>query len=356
MHDCSETGVQRTCLGRLRPARDQRRRSAGTLILPCLLYANLLALLRFGSLSPLDEKPGCKGKFRVCVPAASQQKRADKNAWKGARQPPGPEPRCQLAWAGPCKIPLVMGSAESPHRAHAQQAAKRHKLLADPTRLEVLWTLSKAPQTVAGLAAALGVHVNTIRAHLDRLQTEGMITQEKGSPYGRGRPARRFHLSEEASRQSDPPGRDYRLLSEVLLGVLRYRSGGELEQEARGSGVRWGRHLASSHSPKPGKEPNPEEAAELVERVFERMQFAPEVQRTERGWDVLLHNCPYKEVARDNQDAVCSFHHGVLEGILKVIGSDLEPESLEPFVRPDVCRASLVESSVQRKRDNTGLP
>lgn len=243
-----------------------------------------------------------------------------------------------------------MASSVSPQRAHARQAAERHRLLADPTRLEVVLSLTKEPQTVSGLASALGVHVNTIRAHLDQLESAGLVTQEKNPPQGRGRPARRYFLSDEAARESHLPGRDYRMLAEVLLGVLRSQTGENIGQAAKRSGQAWGRHLASSSSPRPGSEPGPEAAADLVKQIFERMQFAPELEKSTHGWEVLLNNCPYKEIARENQDAICSFHHGVLQGILKMVGSDLQPESLEPFIAPDLCRASLVQSGAPKKR------
>lgn len=242
-----------------------------------------------------------------------------------------------------------MTSPVTAQRAHAEQEAKRHSLLADPTRLEVVLALSKGPETVSGLASRLGVHVNTVRAHLERLQAEGMVTQELSAPEGRGRPARRFFINPDAARDSQFPGRDYRLLSEVLLSVVRSQAGRNIEQAALESGREWGHHLSSGKVPRPGKARDPETAVSVVKDIFEQMQFAPEVQKTRRGWDILLHNCPYREIARDNQDAICSFHQGILKGVLGTVGSEMEPESLQPFIKPDLCCASLVAAPVRRK-------
>lgn len=219
-------------------------------------------------------------------------------------------------------------------------AASRHRLLSDPTRLLIVVSLAEGPSTVQRLAEGAGVHPNTVRAHLDRLGEAGFVVSEREGPAGRGRPRILYRLSPDADA-GDLAGRDYRMLAEVLIGIVRSQAGHDVKRVAVRSGEAWGRHLSSADAPRPGREPAPPEVAAYVVRLMDRLKFAPAVRKGKAGWTVLLHNCPYRELARENEDLICSFHLGLVRGVLKVLGAPMAAD-LEPHVEPDLCRVRLL--------------
>ena len=59
------------------------------------------------------------------------------------------------------------------------------------------------------------------------------------------------------------------------------------------------------------------------------------------GRRLRLHHCPFREVAEHRPDIVCAIHLGLMRGTVETLRAPLTPESLEPFVTPHVCVATL---------------
>jgi predicted ArsR family transcriptional regulator len=80
--------------------------------------------------------------------------------------------------------------------------------------------LEHGPQTAAELAALLGISPAAVRRHLDGLVTAGRVTERvaPGGQRGRGRPARRFALT-DAGRSAFPHAYD-----DLALTALRFVS------------------------------------------------------------------------------------------------------------------------------------
>ena len=78
--------------------------------------------------------------------------------------------------------------------------------------------LERGPQTAAELAALLGVSPAAVRRHLDGLVAAGLVAERvaPGGQRGRGRPARRFTLT-DAGRSAFPHAYD-----DLALTALRY--------------------------------------------------------------------------------------------------------------------------------------
>jgi predicted ArsR family transcriptional regulator len=51
--------------------------------------------------------------------------------------------------------------------------------------------------------------------------------------------------------------------------------------------------------------------------------------------------CPFHALAESQPEVVCAVHKGLITGALSALGSDLEVECLDVFVRPDLCVARL---------------
>jgi len=66
-------------------------------------------------------------------------------------------------------------------------------------------------------------------------------------------------------------------------------------------------------------------------------------QLCRRAHDAEIHmaRCPFRALAESQPDVVCAVHKGLISGALAALGSELEVEDLDVFVRPDLCIAQL---------------
>ena len=214
-----------------------------------------------------------------------------------------------------------------------------HRALADETRAQLMRMLHSAPDPPDAhqLAQEVGLHVTTVRAHLDVLADAGLVTSETESRATPGRPRRLYRASPDAPSVVDADG--YRLLAEMLVGHLAGTST-DAVQDAMAVGREWGAFLVER--PPPHRTTSSDTArAELLD-LMERLGFRPEVAAG--GTQILLRRCPFIEIARDHPDVVCSVHLGILRGALQTLGAVLEARDLEPFAQPSLCVAHLTEA------------
>ena len=213
-----------------------------------------------------------------------------------------------------------------------------HHALANPVRTRLLELLRTSPPLgVEELADHLDVHVNTVRTHLGILEEAGMVTAE---PEPRDRPGRP-RLLYRATEVADEPGGGggYRFLAQVLTGWLAATEA-DPAGAGRDAGQAWGRHLVDR--PAPLTTPDVDDAVDRLVGLLDEVGFAPEVDASDPDRArVLLHRCPFLDVARDHQDVVCSIHLGLMRGALDELGVDLEVVDLLPFVEPSLCVADL---------------
>jgi predicted ArsR family transcriptional regulator len=201
-------------------------------------------------------------------------------------------------------------------------AATRHRALSSPRRTALLGSLRAAtePMTVGALAAAVGLHVNTTREHLDVLLRAGLVVRSTEARSTRGRPRTLFAAAAE------PDMRDQ--LSRVLLSgfgravacpaAAAERAGSELVAAERGAGDR-GQQLAA------------------LREHFDRMGFDPELV----GDEVRLRRCPVRELATERADIVCAVHLGLARGVLRRVGGPVTADKLVPFAGPGYCVLQL---------------
>jgi len=203
-------------------------------------------------------------------------------------------------------------------------------------RAEVLGLLrqSERPLSVAEVADAAGLHLNTARFHLDTLVDDGLAERMAEQRAGPGRPRILY------SAQGPLPGpRSYALLAEMLTGLVA--SLHDSEHVATDVGRAWGRHLVER--PAPSEQVDRNAAVARLGRVLDAIGFQSEAApgKTKKDTDIRLHHCPFREVAQRHTDVVCALHLGLLQGALDVLRAPVEATSLEPFVRPNLCVARL---------------
>lgn len=212
---------------------------------------------------------------------------------------------------------------------------RQHKALADERRARIVEELraSQGGLDVERLSERLGVHPNTVRWHLGKLDDAGML---ESRPVGRtapGRPRILYRLRPEAAAESRE---EYRLLATILAGAVSQEPEGP--QRAEAAGRAWGRYLVER--PQPLARLSHAQATEQVCGVLDAQGFAPDAA----GREIRMRRCPYHDLAEQHPEVVCALHRGLISGALEELGSGLEVEGLDVFVRPDLCVARLAEA------------
>lgn len=169
------------------------------------------------------------------------------------------------------------------------------------------------------LAAALGLHPNTVRWHLGVLEHAGLIRAAPELRHGRGRPSVAWRLtSEGAAADRD----EYRLLATMLTSVVAAHGDGEAR--AYEAGRRWGRDLQAA------------EPGSSVVELLDRQGFGA----TACPGSIEMRRCPFAALAEEAPQVICTLHHGIIDGALAAADGG-QVERLDPFVEPGLCVARL---------------
>jgi predicted ArsR family transcriptional regulator len=213
------------------------------------------------------------------------------------------------------------------------------------SRAHVLDVLRATPEAVGvrEMAEQTGLHSNTARFHLDTLVKEGLAER---STEGRGRPGRPRTVYRAAASSQVPAGRrSYQLLAQMLTGLVT-EALPQPAQAAVNAGEAWGRYLADT--PSPTQRVDTEEAIRRLTQVLADVGFAPGPVQDRPDPVVPLRHCPFREIAEEHRDVVCSLHLGLMRGALKEVRAPLGVDRLEPFVEPSLCLAHLTPPEQHR--------
>lgn len=223
------------------------------------------------------------------------------------------------------------GVTTSPTERPLREAAR-----AGASRLRILDLLRRAggPLGLSELAERTGLHVNTVRFHLERLEADRLVVRETENRSQPGRP----RLTFTATPRPDlgPERRSYRLLAEMLAGFFA-TAVPDVSVEATRIGQVWGGYLTTR--PAPYRRATEEEAVAELLRVLEDVGFAPESTEDESGHRILLRQCPFLEVAEAHREVACSVHRGLMQGTLAELRAPLGVDELLPFAEPSGCVA-----------------
>lgn len=179
--------------------------------------------------------------------------------------------------------------------------------------LEAIKTFPRGARAI-DVAEKLGMHVNTVRGHLEELEKHKAVYSISAAAAGRGRPYLIYY-----SRTPEPGTitDEYIALIEMLVEHL------DSPEQAEEIGRQWARASGSG----PGQV---EKLVELLPHLHS-MGFDPTVDSEEA---VTLHACPF--VGQDGQapsPQVCQIHAGYLKEKLV----DSRPLKLWPFNTPGTC-------------------
>ena len=212
-----------------------------------------------------------------------------------------------------------------------------YRALASGSRVAILHLLQGAdqPLVIADIAAAVGLHPNTTREHLDRLIEAGFVVSEPEVRAVRGRPRLRYRAVERAA------GATLDVRARAQLAKLLVDGYGKAMRSpadsARQAGERWALALMGASD---AGEPLPEPDARRAQLValathFEDLGFDPEIAADETA--VHLRRCPFADLARERTDVVCSVHLGLAQGVLANVPGPMRATALDPFVGPRHC-------------------
>ncbi|MFF6997946.1 helix-turn-helix transcriptional regulator [Streptomyces sp. NPDC008313] len=247
------------------------------------------------------------------------------------------------------------------------------------------------PLGAAEVADRVGIHLNTARFHLDGLVGEELAVRGTAPRDEPGRP--KVVYSATAGDASEG-SRSFRLLSDILLGVVSSAVDDPVAAATR-AGKSWGAYLTDP--PAPTERVGPEEGQRRLVATLEGMGFVTEADPEPNpgagaaqggeaadvaedgggetaegeiaegeiadgangsgGADGVgpvpgaerrlhLHHCPFREVAQRRPDIVCAIHLGLMQGTVEALRTPLAAESLEPFVTPHLCVATLRRTDV----------
>ena len=215
----------------------------------------------------------------------------------------------------------------------ATKALEIHKALADDTRFRLYryLRLVDRPVSVREMSRRLSLHPNTLRPHLRRLEEAGLVAHQVRKTTGVGRPQTLYRAVEPAGDE----GRDFRLLAEMLSGLLRTKR--DIDR-ATGLAREWGQYLVAQGGPKPGVRLPARQNLARLQEAMAKAGFDPRFRRTGRSVEVNLRACPFRDLADEYRDLVCSLHRGLVEGMLGGLKPAMALREFKPFAERGVCR------------------
>ena len=221
------------------------------------------------------------------------------------------------------------------------------KALGDNTRYAIYLELARSsvPLATADIAETLGLHVNTVRPHLERMRDVGLLDVQSDNRGAVGRPQHRYSLSASApSLGLEPP--TFPVLARMLLRAASLAGAGR--DEAIDAGREQGRHDGARHVGRP--------CVDALIDELDRLGFDPAVAVDDEGESddgapttVAFTHCPFRELAEANPDLVCGLHRGLVEGVVDAVGGATVVE-FGTIVDRSPCHVQLVGGGARAGR------
>lgn len=200
------------------------------------------------------------------------------------------------------------------------------RALGDPTRHAIYRHIVQAgrPVGIAELNEQFPFNHNAIRQHIAKLLTAGLVLESKVQGGGRGRPRLVYEPNPAVEGQWATSG-PYERLSRLLVEVIR--TGLDPEEVGR-------RAADQFRVPAPSGDILADISAAMARQGFE-----PETHPAPDGAEIVLHHCPFAEVAVADRHTICGLHLGIAEGLTDETASVRELVAHDP--RQADCRLRL---------------
>lgn len=230
------------------------------------------------------------------------------------------------------------------------ERSRMHGALAVASRLRLLDALRDGDRALDAreLARICGLHLNTVRFHLQILSEAGLVRSEPDSSGSRGRPRLLYTATSAGSAApgSTAPGSGqpagYQLLATVLATHWADTPGERAQRAERAGRATAQRQGFAARS---STRVTTEDAVAQVGALFAELGFEPELAHEGDDLQLRLHACPFRAVALEHPEVVCSMHLGLLRGALDELGAPATTSSLAPFVQPHLCVARITPAA-----------
>jgi predicted ArsR family transcriptional regulator len=210
------------------------------------------------------------------------------------------------------------------------EAIARLSALEEPARRAAYRAVSNAdrPLTRAEVADEVGISVRLATFHLERLVAEGLVEatyarEEGAAPVGH--PAKRYRPTSLEVDVSIPPRR-YDLAAKIFAAALARAAETSDNERLAEVAADYGRRVGAEAAAHNGDSP-------LV-TALRRAGYQP----APSGDDIVLRNCPFKDVAKALPELVCAMNLAFVEGVL----AGAEVTSLRAVLSPSAERCCVV--------------
>lgn len=182
------------------------------------------------------------------------------------------------------------------------------KALGDNTRYAIYLELARSPipLATAEIADLLGLHVNTVRPHLERMRDVGLLEVDALTRGTVGRPQHRYSLAADAPALGLEPS-PWPLLARTLLAAAAH--GGLEGDDLADAGRRQGGADAA-------RWPEGTDCLDALVAEQARLGFDPETVDHAQGASMAFAHCPFRELAEEHPNLVCALHNGLVEGFV----------------------------------------
>lgn len=216
-----------------------------------------------------------------------------------------------------------MSGGEAPAGARSRSSADNHaaeerdrllqlqaRALGDPTRYRIFRYVVDAggPVGVPAITAHVGVNHNSVRQHLAKLCTAGLLIEDAVRSGGPGRPALRYRAGGETSALSGAQS-PYEHLAILLLEVMQGRSPADV-------GAAAGRQAI-------GPSRGDGDPLDVFKAKMNQQGFPSHREDGSTTVDLVVSRCPFEAAATLNGDVVCELHRGLAQGMAEALGNEV---------------------------------
>lgn len=194
-------------------------------------------------------------------------------------------------------------------------------VLSVESRWKILQILqrSKRPCDIVELAKKTGLHPNVVRYHLNLLESISLVKSFVEKEQKSGRP-RKVYIYSGKYVKVEYPTRQFMFLSELLCKFCtELHSRDEIEHHAFRIGYEIGRMwMKEEEDRKRLKKWTIDECADSVMKILTQLGLDPELLSiSENGFSWQARNCIFSELSKKYPFIPCSFHIGILNGLIE---------------------------------------
>lgn len=222
-------------------------------------------------------------------------------------------------------------SADPPASAFTAAVSAITDAFGDPTRRRIYLFTRGADDgvTVADVAAAVGIHPNVARHHLDKLAAGGYVAVARrsaaadGTERRAGRPSKRYVAVASEQVDAAVPVHTDDLVLALLARALDRLPRAEAEAMAEEVGVTYGQAMAArlTGDALVAGQRSLRSALQSVADALTAHGFAAHTATGATGLQIISDHCPFGEVAAEHP-VLCAVDRGMVRGMLTVLHGD----------------------------------